>query len=113
MGGCVLAREAAAAPPPPPPPQASTAPEPEAQGSVGETVAADYHTAKVEYDGREVSEAQEPEGGYLAVGVGDRVELLSDGAPGHGANRWPSYAYGRRLRDAEEGWIPVGCLMRS
>lgn len=80
---------------------------------LSEAAAAGHHVAKVEYDGREVNEAHEPEGGYLAVVVGDRVVVLSDATPGHSENKWPSYAYGRRVRDAEEGWIPMGCLTSS
>jgi len=78
-----------------------------------ESVAASHHIVSANYDGREVNEAHEPEAGYLAVVVGDNVELLCNASPGHSQNRWPSYAYGRRLLDAEEGWIPMACLMRG
>lgn len=63
------------------------------------------------YDGREVSEAGRPEGGYLRLFEGDVVELLSDPAPGHPGNQWAEYSFGC-TRGGEEGWVPLGCLRR-
>lgn len=84
-------------------------------GGVGVDVAveagpAGARTATEVYDAREMNEAREEEGGYLRLAPGDRVLLLSDPSPGHAANQHGSYAFGQRVSDGEQGWVPVSCL---
>lgn len=75
----------------------------------------DQTVVAVAYDGVEAAEHRAgKELGYLRVEKGEVVQLLVvESAKGHAANRFTSYVYVRRLREAEEGWLPCDVLANS
>jgi len=63
------------------------------------------------YDATELAEDGRPEGGYLALSVGERLELRGAPVPGHSANQARHYFYGQKLEDrSSAGWFPTHCI---
>ena len=69
--------------------------------------------ASRDYDGIERDPNYREEKGYLALRKGQRIEVLSEAHPGHEANRFGDYVYGRVAGSEERGWVPVAVLAES
>jgi len=82
-------------------------------GSAGPSKVVRHQQVALAYNGAEVNDQGEPEGGYLPLMVGQQVTLMSEHQPGHDANQYPKYAYAR-VTDAagivSAGWVPLACL---
>lgn len=92
---------------------APVAASPPAPDGLGQAAPADgTYVVTIGYAANEMNADGDPEQGYVALAVGDRVTLLSEAMPGHPANQHQRYAYGQLL-SGETGWVPVDCLSPS
>ena len=67
-------------------------------------------SALTRYGGREISESGVPEIGYLAVDIGDHIEVMSEQCPGHRKNKESFYVYAKCVESNCEGWLPASVI---
>ena len=67
-------------------------------------------SALTRYDGREISERGFQEDGYLAVDIGERIEIMSKMYPGHSNNTESFYVYAKCMERDSEGWLPASVI---
>ena len=67
-------------------------------------------SALTRYDAREISESGVPENGYLAVDIGDHIEVMSEQYPGHSKNKESFYVYAKCVESSSEGWLPASVI---
>ena len=67
-------------------------------------------SALTRYDGREISERGFQENGYLAVDIGDHIEVMSEQYPGHRKNTESFYVYAKCVESGSEGWLPASVI---
>ena len=78
--------------------------------SLGERNADSILSALTRYDGKEISERGIQENGYLAVDIGDHIEVMSKKYPGHRSNTAPFYVYAKCTKRGSEGWLPASVI---
>lgn len=81
------------------------------QPSPIEYTSGSVYSARCAYDAMELGENGVQEHGYLILEVDWQVTMISNAQQGHTKNRYPEYAWAKRVRDGIEGWVPLKVLV--